>query len=77
MAIVLLSFLSGYLVLLALPFMKIITQYETFPATQKSKILDHPNLGAILIVFGSVVVVYFVLQPHFSRRRSRTARVSC
>jgi hypothetical protein len=65
MGIVLLSFLSGYLVLLSLPFLKIITQYETFPATQKSKILDHPNLGAILIVFGSVIVTYFVLKRVF------------
>jgi hypothetical protein len=65
MGIVLLSFLSGYVVLLALPFMKIITQYETFPATQKSAILNHPNLGAILIVFGSVVVTYFAFRRLF------------
>jgi len=70
MGVVLLSFLTGYLVLLSLPFLKIITQYETFPATQKSKILDHPNLGAILIVFGSVIGAYFLLKRVFRGRET-------
>ncbi len=52
------SMLSGYGLMLVLPALRIITQYETFPATQKSLILYSPNLLAIALVIATVTLVY-------------------
>ena len=66
MGIVLGSLLFGYVVLLMLPSLSIITQYEAFPATQKSHILYSPNFLAILIVLGAVFGVYAVFRKTFA-----------
>jgi hypothetical protein len=59
------SLLLGYSVLLLLPALKVITQYETFPATQKSILLYSPNFIAILLVVLSVLGIYWVLKKIF------------
>lgn len=66
LGIVLGSLLLGYVVLLMLPILKVITQYEAFPATQKSLLLYSPNFLAILLVTGSIVVVNWVFKRTFS-----------
>lgn len=60
------SLLLGYVVMILLPALKIITQYETFPATQKSLILYHPDFIAILIVILSILGVYFLFKHTFA-----------
>lgn len=62
------SFLFGYLVIRLLPAIGIITQYEAFPATQKSELLYNPNLWAILLVLATVAIVYFPMRWAFSER---------
>jgi hypothetical protein len=62
------SFLFGYLVIRLLPALKVITQYETFPATQKSEILYNPNIWAILLVLVTVAIVYFAMRRVFSEK---------
>ncbi len=66
MATLLASFLLGYVVILLLPELRIITQYEAFPATQKSLLLYTPNFLAILLVVGAVGLVYWMLKKLFS-----------
>jgi hypothetical protein len=60
------SFLLGYTVMLLLPALKVITQYEIFPATQKSPILFSPNFLAMLLVIGAIIVVYFLFKKIFA-----------
>lgn len=60
------SFLLGYALILMLPPLKIITQYETFPATQKSLILYNPNFVAILLVVGTILGVYWLFRNTFA-----------
>jgi hypothetical protein len=60
------SFLLGYVVILLLPELKVITQYEAFPATQKSLLLYTPNFLAILLVVGAVALVYWLFKRLFS-----------
>ncbi len=67
-AIVLASLLIGYVILLLLPTFRIITQYEAFPATQKSAILYSPNFLAILGVIAAVLVTYALFQKLFKER---------
>jgi hypothetical protein len=64
--IVLGSLLLGYSVILLLPALKVIEQYEAFPATQKSTLLYNPNFLAILIVFASVTAIYWVFRRTFA-----------
>jgi hypothetical protein len=66
MGIVLISLLLGYAVLLILPLLKVITQYETFPATQKSEMLYSPNFLAILIVIATVAGAFWLFRKLFS-----------
>lgn len=66
LGIVLGSLLFGYVVLLLLPSLSIITSYEAFPATQKSHILYSPNFLAIILVLGAVVGVYALFRRAFS-----------
>ena len=66
MGIILGSLLLGYTLLLLLPALKIITQYEIFPATQKSLILSSPNFLAMLLVLTAVAGVYFVFKRTFT-----------
>jgi hypothetical protein len=56
------SMLSGYGLMLLLPVLKIITQYETFPATQKSLILYSPNFFVIALVLGAIGLTYGAFQ---------------
>lgn len=62
------SFLFGYMVLRLLPALKIITQYELFPATQKSVLLYNPNYLSMLVVGISVWIVYKVLASVFKEK---------
>ena len=64
--IVLGSLLLGYVVLLLLPSLKIITQYEAYPATQKSLLLYHPEILPIAAVIGSTILVYFIFRKAFA-----------
>lgn len=64
--LVLLSLLAGYAVLLILPQLHVIPQYEVFPATQKSLILYSPDFMAIFIVLATVAGAYFILDRLFS-----------
>ncbi|MEK6580234.1 MAG: M28 family peptidase, partial [Bdellovibrionota bacterium] len=63
--ILLASLLLGYGIMRLLPSLSIVTQYEVFPATQKSVILSNPNLMAILLVVGSILGVYLVFKRTF------------
>jgi len=69
------SLLLGYVVMLLLPALNIITQYETFPATQKSLLLYTPNVIALLIVAGSVIGVYWLFRLIFSEPEDTIAHV--
>jgi hypothetical protein len=60
------SLLLGYVVILLLPALRIITLYETFPATQKSLLLYSPNFLAISLVILLIVSVYWVFKKTFS-----------
>jgi flagellar biogenesis protein FliO len=60
------SLLLGYVVILMLPALQIITQYETFPATQKSSLLYRPDFIAILGVIAAVISVYWIFKKTFS-----------
>lgn len=60
------SLLLGYAILRLLPALKIITQYETFPATQKSLILYTPDFLAILLVVGSIMGIYWLFKRTFA-----------
>ncbi len=62
------SLVLGYAIMMLLPALDVVTLYETFPATQKSKILYTPNLLAIVLVFGGIGVIYLVLRKVFSAR---------
>ncbi|MCM2323348.1 MAG: M28 family peptidase [Oligoflexia bacterium] len=66
LGIVLGSLLFGYVVLLLLPTFRVITQYETFPATQKSLLLYSPNFLAILLVMTSITGSFCVFRRTFS-----------
>jgi len=68
MAFLLGSLLSGYAFLRLMPALKIITEYEVFPATQKSIILDHPNIFAISLVILITLIVYFLLNKVFTEK---------
>ncbi len=61
-AILFTSMLSGYGFMLILPVIHLLTQYETFPATQKSLILYSPNFLVILSVFGTIGTVFTILR---------------
>lgn len=56
------SMLAGYGTMLLLPVLNLITQYETFPATQKSLILYSPNFLAMLLVLSIMVAVHYSLR---------------
>lgn len=60
------SFLLGYGIILLLPAFHVITQYENFPATQKSLLLYTPNFIAILLVVCAIFGVYWVFKKTFS-----------
>ncbi len=62
------SMLSGYGLMLVLPALHLITQYETFPATQKSLILYQPNLWVMFSVVSAVALVYGTFK-HFTSTR--------
>ncbi|MCM2276787.1 MAG: M28 family peptidase [Oligoflexia bacterium] len=66
LGIILGSLLIGYVVILLLPALRIITQYEIFPATQKSLMLYSPNFLAILLVAASIIGVYYLFKNTFS-----------
>jgi hypothetical protein len=63
--IVLGSLLLGYSLVLMLPALKVIDQYEAFPATQKSTLLYNPNFLAILLVIASVAAIYWIFKRTF------------
>ncbi len=75
MSILLGSLLLGYVVMLLLPALKVITQYETFPATQKSLLLYTPNFVAILLVIGSVLGAYYLFKRVFAHPDDTTGDV--
>ena len=64
--IILGSLLIGYVVMLLLPALRVITLYETFPATQKSLLLYTPNFPAILLVLLFVLGIYWIFKKTFS-----------
>ncbi|MGE4108015.1 MAG: M28 family metallopeptidase [Bacteriovoracia bacterium] len=68
MGILLGSLLLAYAFLRLLPELKIITQYESFPATQKSTLLYNPNFLAIGLVALLAVGVYFIFKRTFAER---------
>ena len=59
------ALLLGYAVILTLPALRVITQYETFPATQKSALLYNPDFTAMLAVLAAVVAVYWIFKRAF------------
>lgn len=65
-AILLGSLLLGYVVMLMLPALHVITQYEVFPATQKSLLLYSPNFLALFLVAVSILAVYTVFRKTFA-----------
>jgi flagellar biogenesis protein FliO len=73
LAIVLASLLLGYVVVLLLPALRVITQYEVFPATQKSAILYTPNLLAMILVFACIGAVFWALHRTFREDHDLTA----
>ncbi len=64
--IVLGSLLLGYSLVLLLPALNIVDQYEAFPATQKANLLYNPNFLAILLVIVAVVGIYWVFKRTFA-----------
>ncbi len=64
--ILLASLLLGYAVMLFLPTLRVITQYETFPATQKSLLLYTPDFLAIILVLASVFGTYWIFRHTFT-----------
>ncbi len=65
------SFLLGYVLILMMPALQLITQYEVFPATQKSNILFHPNFLVMALVVVLVGFVYWLLQKTFAEPEDR------
>jgi len=63
--IVLGALLLGYVVMLLLPQLHVITQFELHPATQKAVLLNSPDFIAILLVVASVIGVYQVFRRVF------------
>ena len=63
------SLLLGYVVMLALPALKIIAQYEAYPATQKSLILYSPDYLAMLLVVLAAVAACAIFQRVFADPR--------
>ncbi len=59
------SLLTGYVIMLVLPFLKIIPQYENFPATQKAPLLYQPKAIAFILVFAGISIVYYILRKVF------------
>lgn len=68
------ALLLGYAMILLLPALQIITQYELHPATQKSKILFSPNFLALLLVGTCVTSVYWIFNRAFIVRPARARR---
>jgi hypothetical protein len=66
MAILFGSMLLGYALMLILPSLHVIPQYETFPATQKSILLYNPDFIALFLVIGAVVGVYQIFKRVFA-----------
>ncbi|MCC7440641.1 MAG: M28 family peptidase [Bdellovibrionales bacterium] len=60
------ALLVGYGLMRMLPELKVITEYEVFPATQKSAMLYSPNILAILLVLATVGLVYWAMKRVFS-----------
>ena len=60
------SFLLGYALLLSLPALRLITDYESSPATQKSVLLSNPNFIAIVSVILAICTVYWIFKKLFS-----------
>lgn len=65
-AILIVSFLLGYSLIRLLPSLKVISQYEVYPATQKSVLLYNPNFLAILLVLALIAGAFFVFKNTFS-----------
>jgi len=65
LGVVLGALLLGYALLLLLPALEIITQYELFPATQKALLLSAPNYVALLLIVTAVGLAFFVLSKVF------------
>lgn len=62
------SLMIGYVVMRLLPALRMIGQYEGYPATQKSALLYNPNFLAILVVLASIALVYFFIRKMFAER---------
>lgn len=62
------SFLMGYALVRLLPELKIITQYEAFPATQKSAILYDPDYLVLGIVAAFVLLTYWIFKKTFREK---------
>ncbi|MEK7690579.1 MAG: hypothetical protein AAB425_06130, partial [Bdellovibrionota bacterium] len=62
------SLLLGYVIVLMLPPLNVIDQYETYPATQKSALLYNPNFLAMGVVVLVVGLVYFLLKHVFREK---------
>ncbi|MCM0607247.1 MAG: M28 family peptidase [Xanthomonadaceae bacterium] len=58
----------GYVILMLLPYLRIIDQYELYPATQKSYLLYHPNYIAIIGVFTAIGGALYILGKVFSTK---------
>ncbi len=59
------AFLMGYMVMILLPYLHVIQQFENFPATQKSPLLYSPNFIAMICVAVAVGLVYWVFKKIF------------
>ena len=67
-AILISAMIFGYVILMLLPYLRIIDQYETYPATQKSNILYHPNYIAIIGIFAAIGGALYLLNRVFSTK---------
>ena len=68
-AILLASFLVGYVVILLLPGLDVIAEYESFPATQKAPILESPRFLVIMSVIFFVIATYYALKRVYSNKQ--------
>lgn len=65
MGMLIASLLTGYVIMLLLPFLKVIPRYENFPATQKAPLLYNPKAIAFVLVFAGIASVYYLLRKVF------------
>lgn len=62
------AMIFGYVILIMLPYLRLLDQYEIYPATQKSLLLYNPNYWVMALVLLGVVGAYVLLNRVFSNQ---------